>query len=442
MASSTLRSALLLSVVASVFLIRDVVAQTQATEEPVIARLVLLDEQDLLEVKAAYIAAKNKNGRSIHTEAIKLILEQADKAMKTQYLSVTNNPEIPASKDNHDYFSVGPYWWPDKSKKNGLPWIRKDGQTNPTFRGPSADNKMFATLMNASHHLSLAYFFTGDKRYAQKAQRLLSHWFIRAETKMNPHLNFAQSIPGRVHGRGIGIIEFRDLLRILDAVTLIKEVSDQDFQASFNEWTTIFLGWLLESANGQDEAAKENNHGTFYDVLVIGIALHLGFDDLATKITALSKQRVKGQIKKNGKQPHELDRTRPFNYTAFNLVGFTRIANMSDRIGVSLWEQPSATDQRILKALEFAVANLSTTDYWPGKQEKSIDYYKLVAPALLARKAYAENPTVSQQIDQYLQIIASKSEQAKQQLAICAALFNYPYSLPSNNDVKYRSCTY
>ena len=439
---TNVRIALLFAVFALVLVAPNSAANVEPPEEPITAKLVLLDEQDLLDVKAIYLAAKDNHKSSIHAEAIELIIAQADKAMKTKYLSVTNNPEIPASKDKHDYFSVGPYWWPDKSKKNGLPWIRKDGQSNPTFRGPSADNKMFATLMNATHHLSLAYFFTEDERYAKKAQRLLSHWFIDADTKMNPHLNFAQSIPGKVHGRGIGIIEFRDLLRILDAVTLIKEVSDQEFQASFNEWATIFLGWLLESANGQDEAAKENNHGTFYDVLVIGIAQHLGFDELATKITALSKQRVKGQIKRDGKQPHELERTRPFNYTAFNLVGFTRIANMSDRLGVSLWEQPSPEDQRILKALEFAVTNLSNTDYWPGKQEKSIDYYKLIPPALLARKAYATQPAISQEIDQYLKIIASYSEQAQQQLAVCAALFNYPFSLPSNNDVKYRSCAY
>ena len=35
--------------------------------------------------------------------------------------------------------SVGPYWWPDPSKPDGLPYIRKDGHKNPE-RGKIGDS--------------------------------------------------------------------------------------------------------------------------------------------------------------------------------------------------------------------------------------------------------------------------------------------------------------
>jgi hypothetical protein len=409
--------------------------QSEDSFEP--TSLVILDINDLAATKVKF----EREDDSV-MPAVELIIKAADKALKGPYLSVTSNPEIPASNDNHDYFSVGPYWWPDKSKKNGLPWIRKDGQTNPTFRGRDADNKMFQRLVTATHNLSLAYYFTGEEKYARRASRFINHWFLAPETKMNPHLNFAQSIPGRVAGRGIGIIEIRNITRILDAAVLIQPYTDQAFEEQFAEWNTIFLGWLLESANGQDEAKMYNNHGTFYDATVIGLALHLGFDDIATQIAGLTQQRVRGQIEKDGKQPHELKRTRPFNYTAFNLVGFTSNARMAARHGIDIWQQPAENDQRILKALDFAFENLSNTKYWPGKQEKKIDYYKLAAPALFTYKAYANNEEVRSRIDQYIQILASKSPQAAQQIAVCAVLFDYPFTLPSDNDAKYRSCTY
>lgn len=409
----------------------------QESEDYVPSSLVLLNLEDLAATKAKY-----EQGDPAVEGAIELILTEAEKTLKRQYLSVTSNPEIPASSNKHDYFSVGPYWWPNKSKKNGLPWIRKDGQTNPTFRGRDADNKMFQRLITATHNLSLAYYFTGDEEFARKASRFIKHWFLDPETKMNPHLNFAQSIPGKVAGRGIGIIELRSLTRILDAAVLIQPYTDQAFEEQFAEWNTIFLGWLLESANGQDEAKMYNNHGTFYDALVVGLALHLGFDRMSSQIAGLTKQRIRGQIKKDGKQPHELKRTRPYNYTAFNLVGFTSNARMASKIDIDLWQQPASTDQRILKALDFAFENLSNRKYWPGKQEKKIDYYKLVAPALFTYKAYENDDVVRARIEQYLSTLATKSPQAAQQLAVCAVLFDYPYPLPTNNDAKYRSCTY
>ncbi|MBF7073663.1 alginate lyase family protein [Glaciecola sp. MH2013] len=401
------------------------------------AKLLLLDESDLAKTKAKF-----QNGDASVKEALDRIITAADKALKEKYYSVTSNPEIPASKNPHDYFSVGPYWWPDKNKKNGLPWIRKDGETNPTFRGPSADNKMFQRLVTATHVLSLAYYFTEEEKYARKASRFISHWFLEPDTKMNPHLNFAQSIPGRVAGRGIGIIEIRNLNRILDASVLIQPYTDLAFEEQFAEWNTIFLGWLLESANGQDEAKARNNHGTFYDSIVIGLALHLGFKDIAAQVTSLTKQRISSQINKDGKQPHELKRTRPYNYTAFNLVGMTSNARMAEHLNIDLWQQPNNSDQRIMKALDFAIENLSNEKCWPGKQEKKIEYYKLVSPALFIYKAYQDDSEVSSRIDSFLKVLAKKSPQAEQQLALCAVLFDYPFTLAPSNDAKFRSCTY
>ena len=44
--------------------------------------------------------------------------------------------------------SVGPYWWPDPSKPDGLPYIRKDGHKNPE-RGKIGDSGRASAMQKA-----------------------------------------------------------------------------------------------------------------------------------------------------------------------------------------------------------------------------------------------------------------------------------------------------
>ncbi len=56
---------------------------------------------------------------------------EADKAMSEGPFSVMDKKDTPPSGDKHDYMSLAPYWWPNPATKDGLPYIRHDGETNP-----------------------------------------------------------------------------------------------------------------------------------------------------------------------------------------------------------------------------------------------------------------------------------------------------------------------
>ncbi|MCG8156127.1 alginate lyase family protein [Brenneria goodwinii] len=63
--------------------------------------------------------------------AYRQLLAQADRVLKITNPNVTQKRSLPPSGSKHDYLSLSAYWWPDPSKAEGLPWIRRDGQVNP-----------------------------------------------------------------------------------------------------------------------------------------------------------------------------------------------------------------------------------------------------------------------------------------------------------------------
>ncbi|WP_186368563.1 alginate lyase family protein, partial [Yersinia bercovieri] len=68
---------------------------------------------------------------------------------------------LAASGDKHDYYSFPPYWWPDPSKKDGMPYLRKDGETNPDANSDATDKKRMNSFSDDVYYLALAYSFTG-----------------------------------------------------------------------------------------------------------------------------------------------------------------------------------------------------------------------------------------------------------------------------------------
>jgi hypothetical protein len=272
----------------------------------------------------------------------------------------------PPSGDKHDYLSQAPYWWPDPSKPNGTPYIRKDGQRNPEI-GRITDRDNLGRLGDAVTTLALAYAYTGREAYAAHAARLVRAWFIDPATRMNPHLTYGQYIPGINLGRGIGIIETRNLPELLEGVLLIAGSpawtrADED---GLQAWMRGYLSWLLESAHGREEAQNGNNHETWYDVQVAGLAIYTGQMDVARRTLEGARARIASQLEPDGRQPKEIERTRSWHYSAFNLDAFMDLATLGERAGVDLWHYRTADGRSIRQAVDYLVPYAAGDRKWP-----------------------------------------------------------------------------
>ena len=326
--------------------------------------LLLLDRAQLADV-----ADRVRRGDPDLKPAIAALEEEARKALTFGPVSVMDKTITPPSGDKHDYMSQAPYWWPDPSKPNGRPYVRKDGERNPEINRIT-DHDNLGRVASTVATLGLAYHLTRREEYAAHAARLVRVWFLDAATKMNPHLQFGQGIPGINDGRGIGIIETRGLPEMLDGVMLLSGSpawTDAD-ESALQSWMRSYVKWLVESPHGQDESKNGNNHETWYDVQVAGLAIYTGQPDLARRTLEGARTRIAHQIEPDGRQPRELERTRSWDYSIFNLRAFFDLASMAKPLGIDLWTYQTADGRSLRKALDFMVPFAAGDRKWPEAQ--------------------------------------------------------------------------
>ncbi|MEQ9021172.1 MAG: alginate lyase family protein, partial [Pseudomonadales bacterium] len=265
---------------------------------------------------------------------------RANELLEMENPTVMDKTIDPPSGDKHDYLSISRYWWPDPQKEDGLPWIRKDGVTNPETQTDAVDRNRLGLMTEGVKYLSLAYYFTEDEQYARKAISMLNTWFLAENTKMNPHLEYAQSVPGNPKGRRSGILDGRLIALVIpDAIVILRDSPywTDSFENGMQEWLTEYLNWLTESDLGREGAQQVNNHGSWYRLHVASIARFVGRNSVAENMIYQVRESLEEQIDEKGRQIHELERTRSFFYSCFNLKPLLMLAKIGDQLGVDLW---------------------------------------------------------------------------------------------------------
>jgi hypothetical protein len=305
-------------------------------------------------------------------DAVNTLVTEADALLDVPPPTVTDKRLPAPSGDPHDYASLAPYYWPDRTARDGLPYIRRDGRRNPESDDRQFTDRGRAALLGSSMEtLGLAWRFTGQKRYADRAAEFARTWFIAEATRMNPHLRYAQAVRGTNEGRGAGIIEGRDLVDAIDAVSLIDDadVLSTAERATIATWGGDYLDWLLESEPGHRERAADNNHGTFFDTQVVQLALATGRRDLAVGVLEeAGSRRIAVQIEPDGSQPHELVRTKSLGYSAFNLQALCHLATLAEHVDIDLWHHETRDGRSIRRAIDFLVPHVSAPHRWPHEQ--------------------------------------------------------------------------
>ena len=328
--------------------------------------------------KAHLARVKESLDRPVYAAAYKQLLSDADRRLAAEPVSVMMKEKTPASGDKHDYMSLSRYFWPDPSKPDGLPYISRDGISNPELE--RYDRNRLSTMANGVTTLSLAWYLSGDEKYAKKAVEYLKVWFLNKDTRMNPNLNYAQVVPGKFDNRGrcYGVIDAYSFVEMLEAVLLLeqsKAFSKKD-QKALRAWFTTFLEWILTSKQGIEEGEQRNNHSIAHDVQVIAYACYVGNRKVAEQyIRDFPEKRMFQQIEPDGRQPQELRRTLAFGYSQYNLSHMIDVFRMAQHLGIKIDDATSAEGASFYKAMDFLLPYVgASVDKWPYQQISEWDY--------------------------------------------------------------------
>jgi len=311
--------------------------------------------------------------RPVYASACKSLFSEANDLLDRQPVSVMMKDRVPASGDRHDYLSLSRYYWPDPSKPDGLPYMNRDGVSNPELE--RLDRPKLGEMAANVTTLSLAWYFSGDEHYAQKAAEQLRVWFLDKATRMNPHLDYAQIVPGLNgnKGRCFGLIDSYSFVEMLDAVQLLE--GSKSFTAKdsrlLKAWFSKFLDWMLTSGLSIEEGSQLNNHATAYDVQVIAYARYVGSKKvMEERLGQFYERRMKPQIESDGRQPHELRRTLAFGYSQYNLTHMIDVFQIARNTGRQMEGMPL-----LEKAADFLAQYLGKqVGEWPWQQISEWDY--------------------------------------------------------------------
>jgi hypothetical protein len=321
--------------------------------------------------------------------AYQQLLKEADKALQFKPVSVMEKKNNPPSGDKHDYMSIAPYFWPDPSKPGGVPYMNKDGQINPEVN-EYKDKIYLAALCDNVSTLALAWYFSGNKHYANHAAKLLRVWFLDTATRMNPNINFAQAVKGRATGRGYGLIDTRHFVRLIDAIGLIQNASSwsKKDQEGMEKWFADFLNWMQTSKNGLAEMHTKNNHRVWYDEQRLSFALFTGDTSLAKAVVQQAKEQLEKQMAADGTFPLELKRTISLHYTVFILDPFFTTADLAENVGEDLWNYETPDGRSLRKGFEAVLPYLLQEKEWTGQQIKPFDYEEAIPILIQGAKHY------------------------------------------------------
>lgn len=299
----------------------------------------------------------------------KKVLERSAEYMNIEPVTVTASICERSAGTKHDFYSEGDYWWPDPENPDG-PYIRKDGMTNP--ENFTAHRKAMIRFSQISGALASSYLLTKNKDYAEQLVPHLQAWFLHPDTRMNPNLLYGQAIMGRVTGRGIGIIDTIHLLEVAKAVMAIQDsgVINQKDLTGIKKWFSDYLEWITKHPYGIAERDNGNNHSVCWALQVAVFSELVGNKEQMEFARNMYKTvLLPQQMTNNGSFPLELERTKPYGYSLFNLDVMTGLCQVLSISEDNLFTYTTEDGKGIQRGISFLFPYVKDKSSWPHQKD-------------------------------------------------------------------------
>ena len=337
-----------------------------------------------------------------------IILAKAESYFKEMPVTVANAYCDRSAGGLHDFYSEGDYWWPDTLNPDG-PYIRRDGLSNPN--NFSNHRHAMVSLSQIIGTYAAAYTLTKDDLFVEKSLIHLNAWFVDTASLMNPNMLYAQAIKGRVTGRGIGLIDAIHLAEVARGIKVLSssDAMDDATEKNLKAWFASFLKWMTTHQYGVDEMNTENNHATCWVLSAASFADLVNDEDKLQFCRKRFKEvLLPNQMAEDGSFPREINRTKPYGYSLFNIDAMTTVAQILSTPEDNLFEFVATNGRQLKMGIEFIYPYIKDKETWPHEHDVLFwEDWPVRHPALyFAGEAY--------DINDYTQLFFSlKPEQSK-----------------------------
>lgn len=308
--------------------------------------------------------------------AYNALIKKADAYINEPCLSVVDDKDhIPASGDIHDYMSLARYAWPDTTKADGLPYIGRDGYTNPEYY--TYDREVLLKMVDKVKTFTLAWYFSDDSKYASAAVEQIRVWFLEKDTYMNPNMYYGQIVKGYDSLNPTAVLDGAGFVDMIDALYILEHYYTWGWpedKRRVRKWFGDFLDWIEMSEQGRKESKARDNTGTSYDLQRLAYNLYCGRAEKAQNILdGFIENRVNKQIDANGVQIEEIKRSSSFGYSVSNITVMMNFIIMAHNQGLKLTAEAQS---RFYSAVEYLIPFLDETKKWPYKEIVNMNYYR------------------------------------------------------------------
>jgi hypothetical protein len=283
-----------------------------------------------------------------------------------------------------DYFSEGPFWWPDPKNRDG-PYIRRDGERNPDRFDRNHDDLI--AMASALMSLGMGAALLGDRRCSERAAEVASVWFVDAKTRMNPNLEHGQAVRGVVSGRAEGLIDTVSLIYAVQGLALVDAAGELDSRVAsgVRNWFVDYLQWMRTSRIGREEQKSGNNHSTWWAAQAAAYASFTGNSAVQKELwDEYRTYLVPEQIRPDGSCPREETRNESLHYSAYNLDAFSLLCRQAQVAQVDLWTFRDPSGASLLKSIDYLLPYVEDPAAWRKQQITPFLRDRIVFPGLAA----------------------------------------------------------
>jgi len=312
-------------------------------------------------------------------------------------LTAARTPGIP-----HDFYSEPEDFFPDPASSTA-PWLqRKPSPANPVILNPDAftsHRDAVYTLGTSVAALTAAFVISNDAKYAAKAAEHLRAWFVTPATRMNPSLNFGQSIPNSPTAlRFEGVIETVPLAEAAHCIRFLtkSEALSSDELKALHAWFAEYAQWLNESRIGGLARDQKDRHGSSWllQCAAFADANAIGFTSDDSALDALRHHfhtvTLRAEINAFGVFPHDVSTPNPYRNALFNLDLLSGACELLTTRFENAWEYELQDGPGLRSAIAFHFPFILNRSQWPYPAD--ITHFKELpgrrSSLLLAGRAY------------------------------------------------------